>query len=134
MKNQEKRNRITESTFYYFLKRLKEFGAQIEKDKLRIRPKPIRDGIPQMLEDSSTVEKLKKKDYLQYMKMKVLEEYSEFLVSGKINEYCDLLDVLERIKNINGWSDEDIEQIREDKKNRKGKFERNLVLFERSEE
>lgn len=92
-----------------------------------IRPKAIRDDIDGA---SERAVHLDDEDFRQYIEMKVIEEFAEYLENRDMNEFCDLLDVIERIQFLNNWSDDDIDNRRREKRERKGVFWRNLVLFE----
>jgi len=59
---------------------------------------------------------------------KLPEEAREFLESGDIGEFADVLEVLKAIQKLNGWTDEQIEQIRLEKLEKEGGFEEPFIL------
>ena len=59
-----------------------------------------------------------------------MEEISEYKESGKVEELCDLIEVAYRIAELQGVSNNSINQLRNQKNSERGKFENNLFLVQ----
>lgn len=110
---------------FFFIKTLLE---KVDRETVKIRPKAIRDKIPELRGTGEGISQKTDEQFLEYMEIKVLEEFAEYLENRSIKEFADLLDVLDRIRALNHWYHNDIEKIRNDKAQRKGTFMNNLVL------
>ncbi len=95
--------------------------------------KLVRDGIPEMIENSGSscvTEILDQAAYLQMLHRKLQEELDEYLESGEAEELADLLEVMQATAAARGVSWEAVEAIREQKKAARGGFERRILLKE----
>lgn len=95
--------------------------------------KLIRDKIPAIIEQDNkqyTTRKLNDSAYSEKLKEKLLEEVDEYIESGSLEELADILEVLRSIANNNDVQFEEIEQIRKDKKEKRGGFEEQILLIE----
>lgn len=97
----------------------------IEYDKL------VRDKIPEVIETSGKkceIEILSDEQYLEYLNKKIKEEVNEYLESGEIEELADLEEVLRAILAAKNVSYDEFEKIRISKVNKRGAFEKKLLL------
>ena len=97
----------------------------IEYDKI------VRDKIPEVIEASGKkydIEILSDEQYLEYLNKKIKEEVNEYLESGEIEELADLEEVLRAILAAKNVSYDEFEKIRISKVNKRGAFEKKLLL------
>lgn len=97
----------------------------IEYDKL------VRDKIPEVIEASGKkcdIEVLNDEQYIEYLNKKIKEEVNEYLESGEVEELADLEEVLRAILNVKNVSYDEFEKIRLSKVNKRGAFEKKLLL------
>ncbi|MDI9395430.1 MAG: nucleoside triphosphate pyrophosphohydrolase [Euryarchaeota archaeon] len=99
--------------------------------------KAVRDRIPEILRYSGKkylVKEFSDPDFLVEMENKLEEELAEYLESKEFEELADILEVIYRITELRGFSKEALESLRLEKRNERGGFEQNLVLFNSSDE
>ena len=97
----------------------------IEYDKL------IRDRIPEIIEQSGQkciIERLDNDTYIKYLDQKLNEELTEYLADKSLEELADLLEVIYAVVKARGYSVEELENIRKDKAEKRGGFEKRLRL------
>ena len=102
----------------------------IEYDKL------IRDKIPEIIEQSGKkciVEVMDNDTYIEYLDQKLNEELAEYQQDKSIEELADLLEVMYAVVAARGYSVEELERIRLEKAERRGAFEKKLLLKSVSE-
>jgi predicted house-cleaning noncanonical NTP pyrophosphatase (MazG superfamily) len=102
----------------------------IKYDKL------VRDKIPEIIESSGkkcTVEVMDNETYIAYLDRKLDEELKEYQADKSIEELADLLEVMYAVAVARGYSVEELEKIRKDKADKRGAFEKRLILKEVSE-
>jgi len=95
--------------------------------------KLIRDRIPEIIEQDGRTCKtvvLSDEECLEYLNKKLLEEANEYLESKEIEELADLEEVLRAILKLRNVSYEDFEKIRKDKVEKRGAFDKKLLLKE----
>ena len=93
--------------------------------------KLVRDNIPEIIEDSGKkcdIEILDDDKYLEYLNKKIKEEVDEYLESGEILELADIEEVLRAILDAKKVSYEDFEEIRLSKVEKRGAFEKKILL------
>lgn len=98
--------------------------------------KAIRDKIPKIIEQSGkkcNVKTLSDEEFLSKLEDKLNEEVAEYQSDKNPEELADILEVIYRIAEIRGISNEELEKIRAKKKNERGGFEKNLFLIDTSE-
>ena len=91
----------------------------------------VRDRIPEIIEASGKkcdIEVVSDEIALGYLYNKLNEEVSELLEDKNLDEICDCLEVLFAIGKKYGYSEEDVLNRRNEKKNARGGFDENLVL------
>ena len=102
----------------------------IEYDKL------IRDKIPEIIEQSGKkciVEVMDNDTYIEYLDQKLNEELSEYQQDKSIEELADLLEVMYAVVVARGYSVAELERIRLEKAEKRGAFEKKLLLKSVSE-
>jgi predicted house-cleaning noncanonical NTP pyrophosphatase (MazG superfamily) len=95
--------------------------------------KVIRDKIPEIIADSGKKYNLKQLDdvsFLAELEKKLIEEVNEYTESKDIEELADLLEVIYRISELRGVNSDELDKIREDKAEKRGKFASNLFLID----
>ena len=95
--------------------------------------KPIRDKIPEIIKESGkncNVKKLKDSEFLVQLEKKLVEELTEYQESKNVEELADVLEVIYRISNLKGF---DLDKVRLEKIEKRGKFEKNLFLVDTSD-
>lgn len=68
------------------------------------------------------------------MDEKLNEELAEYQESKSLEELADLLEVIQAVVRVHGWTMEELEQVRTDKATRRGSFERKILLKEVKED
>ncbi len=95
--------------------------------------KLVRDRIPEIIEKDGRTCKtivLSDEECLEYLNKKLLEETNEYLESKQVEELADLEEVLRAILKLRGVNYEDFEKIRNDKVEKRGAFDKKLLLKE----
>ena len=95
--------------------------------------KAIRDKIPDIIKKSGNsynVKKLSDDEFLPELEKKLREEVEEYLKSKSVEELADAIEVIYRIAELKGMSNEKLEMLREEKANKRGKFNDNLFLID----
>ena len=93
--------------------------------------KLVRDRIPEIIEkDGKTCEcsVLLQEDYLVMLDQKLDEELAEYQESKSMEELADLLEVMSAVATARGSSMEEVEKIRVSKKEKRGGFEKRILL------
>ncbi len=99
--------------------------------------KVVRDRIPEIIGLSGreyVVSQLSDLNFLPKIENKLKEEIEEYLESREPEELADLLEIIYRIAELRGFSKDDLEALKLRKKEEKGGFEKNLILFNQFEE
>lgn len=94
-------------------------------------PKLVRDKIPEIAEknnDNPEIETLEDEEILDYVTEKIVEEAIELHQSKETEELADLIEIIEKYKNIQEITQEEINKIRKQKNQEKGKFKQNYIL------
>ena len=95
--------------------------------------KAIRDKIPEIIAESGKKFNLKQLDdesFLAELETKLTEEVNEYAESKDVEELADLLEVIYRISELRGVSSDELDEIRKDKAEKRGKFDSNLFLID----
>ena len=98
--------------------------------------KLVRDRIPEIIENSGKnpiTETLSQEEYLKELDAKLNEEVAEYQEDKSIEEMADVLEVLFAICEARGHSVEELLQVREEKREKRGGFREKIYLI-RSEE
>ena len=95
--------------------------------------KVVRDKIPEIIEESGkkyTLKQLDDASFLAEIEKKLIEEVNEYSESKDIEELADILEVIYRISELRGVNSEELDEIRKDKAEKRGKFASNLFLID----
>ena len=98
--------------------------------------KLVRDRIPEIIQSagkSCTIEVLSDEDYLRMIDAKLDEELAEYHESGSIEELADLMEVIYAAACARGSSAEELEQVRVRKAEKRGSFNKKILLREVTE-
>ena len=95
--------------------------------------KAIRDKIPEIIKESGkncNVKKLKDSEFLVELEKKLIEELTEYQESKDVEELADMLEVIYRISELRGITSNELENIKNEKAKKRGKFNDNLFLVD----
>ncbi|MBU3157846.1 nucleoside triphosphate pyrophosphohydrolase [Clostridium estertheticum] len=93
--------------------------------------KLVRDKIPEIIKTagkSFDIHYAKKEDISPLLETKLNEEVSEYLEAKNLEELADVMEVLFGLANALGYSEEDLINNRNEKKEERGGFETGIVL------
>jgi len=93
--------------------------------------KLVRDKIPEIIKASDKnfdVHYAKKEEVLPLLETKLNEEVSEYLEAKNLEELADVMEVLFGLANALGYSEEDLINKRNEKKEERGGFKKGIVL------
>ena len=99
----------------------------------KVYNKLVRDRIPEIIEaDGKTcaTEILPDDRHLQALDAKLNEELAEYQESKSLEELADLLEVMQAVVRTRGWTWEQLEQVRQEKADKRGGFEKKILLRE----
>lgn len=95
--------------------------------------KLVRDRIPEIIEASGKTCKtvsLNDVEYLRMLDAKLDEELAEYHKDQSIEELADLLEVIRATAIARGYTVEELEQLRAQKMQARGAFEKKFFLYE----
>lgn len=95
--------------------------------------KLVRDRIPEIIEakgDTCKTEILSDKEYRKLLDTKLNEEVAKYQADNNIEEIADILEVIYAIAKSKGYSVADLEKVRSDKAQKRGGFEKKILLVE----
>lgn len=98
---------------------------------MKIYNKLVRDRIPEIIEGDNKqcqIEILEDGRYRAMLDEKLDEECAEYQESKDIEELADMLEVMYAIAKTRGYSSEDLERIRREKAEKRGGFEKKILL------
>ena len=93
--------------------------------------KLVRDNIPDIIRESGetpVVRTLDDMEYVECLHKKLREEVDEFLEESTLDELSDILEVLDALANLQGWTDGEIQKARRDKAEARGAFRERVYL------
>lgn len=93
--------------------------------------KLIRDKIPEIIASSGKqciVEVMNEAEYIDALDCKLNEELAEYQADKSLEELADLLEVIYAVTVARGYSIEELENIRKEKAEKRGGFEKRLRL------
>ncbi len=101
----------------------------------RVYNKLVRDKIPDIIEEKGEipiVKILEKEEYKKELERKLYEEYKEVLDAksdDRIEELADMLEVIRALANLENKELDDILEIANSKKKKRGAFEKGIFLL-----
>lgn len=98
---------------------------------MKVYDKLVRDRIPEIIEASGKsceIEVVSDDVALNYLYKKLNEEVVELLEDKNLDEICDVMEVLFAIGEKYGYSESEVLDRRNNKKDTRGGFDDNLVL------
>ena len=96
-----------------------------------IYEKLVRDKIPEIIEKSGKqceIEILSDEKYLEMIDKKLSEELLEYHKDKNLEELADLLEVIYAATKARGYSIEDLEKARAEKAEKRGGFDKKILL------
>lgn len=93
--------------------------------------KLVRDKIPEIIEASGKTcqtEILSDEEYLQMLDKKLDEELAEYHQEQNIEELADLLETLYAMAKAKGYSIEELDHVRVEKRKARGGFDKKVLL------
>jgi predicted house-cleaning noncanonical NTP pyrophosphatase (MazG superfamily) len=96
-----------------------------------MKSKLVRDKIPEIKRaegESPRTHIASQEEYKKRLREKLSEEVDEFLSEENVEEYVDMLEVLEAIKNAYQFDNSEITKTRKEKAEKKGTFSKRIVL------
>ena len=98
---------------------------------MKIYNKLVRDKIPEIIASTGktfNIHAAKKEELLPLLESKLNEEVSEYLEDKNLEELADVMEVLFGLASVLGYSEEDLINKRNAKKEERGGFEKGIVL------
>ena len=95
--------------------------------------KLVRDKIPEIIEGQGKTcvsQILSREEYLRMLDEKLGEELAEYRESGELEELADLLEVMEAVVKARGYTWEQLTAVRDEKRQKRGGFEKRILLKE----
>ncbi len=95
--------------------------------------KLVRDRIPEIIEQGGKhcrTQVLSDEDYLRMVDAKLDEELAEYHADGSVEELADLLEVIYAAAAARGCGREELEEIRRLKAEKRGGFEKKILLVD----
>ena len=95
--------------------------------------KLVRDRIPEIIEESGKTCKTKilsDEEYLRMIDVKLDEELAEYHKDQNIEELADLMEIIYAAAAARGYTVEQLEQVRTEKAEKRGGFQKKILLVE----
>ncbi|MRH41587.1 phosphoribosyl-ATP pyrophosphohydrolase [Aquibacillus halophilus] len=99
--------------------------------------KLVRDKIPEIIKEdgkSFTSKILSNEEYRDSLYRKLVEEVEELISTDSssevVEEAADVIEVIEALIKLNGSTIQEVEQVKADKKDRRGGFDKRIFLQE----
>ena len=99
--------------------------------------KLVRDRIPEIIESSGktcVTEILSDDEYLRMIDTKLDEELAEYHKDQNIEELADLMEVIYAAAIARGYTIEQLEKVRAEKAEKRGAFQKKILLVEVTED
>lgn len=96
-----------------------------------IYDKLVRDKIPEIIENSGKqceIEILSDEKYLEMIDKKLDEELAEYHKDKNLEELADLLEVIYAATKARGYSIEELEKVQVEKVEKRGGFDKKILL------
>lgn len=98
---------------------------------MKVYNKLVRDRIPEIIEKDGAKYEISiadKEKHFELLQTKLNEEVGEFLQDKNLEELADIMEVLFGLAKNLGYSEEELMKMREDKKEKRGGFDKGIVL------
>jgi predicted house-cleaning noncanonical NTP pyrophosphatase (MazG superfamily) len=98
---------------------------------MKIYNKLVRDKIPEIIEASGKKFETRvasKEEHTELLEKKLQEEVNEFIEDKNLDELADIMEVVFGLARNLGYSEEDLNRKRDEKKEERGGFEEGIVL------
>lgn len=98
---------------------------------MKIYNKLVRDRIPQVIEEDGKKYDMRiadKKEHYELLEAKLKEEVDEFLGDKNLEELADIMEVLYGLADNMGYSEEELNKKRIEKREKRGGFKEGVVL------
>lgn len=99
-------------------------------------PKLVRDRIPEIIRENggeAPFRTLTDDEFFEYLKKKVVEEAGELAASDTdsnlLEEIADVREILDTIQRLKGFTTEQVVQVQEEKRVKRGAFELRLLML-----
>lgn len=95
--------------------------------------KLVRDKIPQVIKQkgqTAIVHMANDKEYWLKLKEKLSEEVKEFSADASIEEFADVLEVLDAIAEFKNFSKKKVLSVKNTKAKQRGRFKKRIILEE----
>jgi|SRR3989344_7658050 len=95
--------------------------------------KLVRDKIPEYIREKGGVPITHiagDTEYWEKLKEKLLEEIEEFKKDENAEEFADILEVLDAIADYRGFDKNEVERMKKEKAEERGKFKERIILEE----
>ena len=102
----------------------------------KVYNKLVRDRIPEIIETSGKIcltATLSDEAYIHMLDQKLNEELDEYQESKSMEELADLIEVIAAVAKARGCSWEELLRIRNQKRGKRGGFEKRILLMEVSD-
>lgn len=96
-----------------------------------IHNKLVRDRIPEIIKNSGKIPHchiLANDEYLSELDRKLNEECAEYQADKSIEELADMLEVMYAIAEAKGYSVDELEKVRAEKAEKRGRFKEKIYL------
>lgn len=103
---------------------------------MKVYNKLVRDKIPEIIEATGKkfeVRIASKEEHTELLEKKLMEEVAEFMEDKNLEELSDILEVVFSLAENLGYSEQDLMNKRNEKRDERGGFEKGIVLNSVSE-
>lgn len=110
-----------------------EIMEKLSEMRTIVYSKLVRDKIPEIIEldgSQAICETLTDKYYIEMLDAKLNEELSEYQQDKSLEELADLLEVMRAVVTARGYTWEQLEHVRMEKAEKRGGFQRKILLKE----